>query len=71
MIDGRIEKAKASRETARKAKENTSEKNKKKTAQQELDLQKIDGRKYFSQGRTVRTPRETAADICSETSGSV
>ena len=40
MIDGRIEKAKASRETARKAKE-TLLKEQEKTAQQELDLQKL------------------------------
>lgn len=40
IIDGRIEKAKASRETARKAKE-TLLKEQEKTAQQELDLQKL------------------------------
>lgn len=40
IIDGRIEKAKASRETARKTKE-TLLKEQEKTAQQELDLQKL------------------------------
>lgn len=40
IIDGRIEKAKVSRETARKAKE-TLLKEQEKTAQQELDLQKL------------------------------